>query len=435
MALDLAKFESLIGNIEEAAKYIRYVMNVHYYSEFSAEAMYLMGGYLYNNHFRDMALMVLNRILQDKRNHPYYVESIKLLAKIYRREAQYYSNQLKITDAHKVVTELQKLEAKTIKVKFILDIPDKEMHEHEPKLIISTNTNGVLSTNKLPVSQYAADGMKVDFIFTTRLSSREESIKDQTVSGFKDIILPILGDTKVIIESMEYGRQEFILTEDEKAYQLKKNISLVKLSFLLVQFQGVDPEDKNKKLPVEYYIQSKIGEEIVDEGEIEYTAQVAEFNVPILGISEILAKTEGYFPTKLILTPQLKGNKKVHVINLDKVKKEKKIILYHFNFNERSAEISEDSYNLIEGLKEIMKLYPKMKIEIRGHTDNTLEEKQSQKLSLERATAVSTFLQTFGIDPSRMVPLGYGNSEPIADSTSVEGRPQNNRIEIKVIDM
>jgi OOP family OmpA-OmpF porin len=66
-------------------------------------------------------------------------------------------------------------------------------------------------------------------------------------------------------------------------------------------------------------------------------------------------------------------------------------------------------------------------LRIEGHTDNRGAPARNQKLSEERASAVAHWLVQHGVDCKRLVPVGYGDSDPIADNGSDEGRAQNRR--------
>ncbi len=69
-------------------------------------------------------------------------------------------------------------------------------------------------------------------------------------------------------------------------------------------------------------------------------------------------------------------------------------------------------------------------IDIAGHTDSTGADTYNQDLSVRRANAVKNFLIDQGIDPRVMSTIGYGESRPIADNRTSEGRAQNRRVEV-----
>lgn len=63
-----------------------------------------------------------------------------------------------------------------------------------------------------------------------------------------------------------------------------------------------------------------------------------------------------------------------------------------------------------------------LKIRIEGHTDNVGNPRINQPLSLYRAKAVATYLIEKGIDPARIEAIGHGDSRPVADNSTEEGR-------------
>ena len=69
-------------------------------------------------------------------------------------------------------------------------------------------------------------------------------------------------------------------------------------------------------------------------------------------------------------------------------------------------------------------------LEIVGHTDSTGPEDYNQRLSERRAQAAADYLESKGVSPSRMVVKGAGESSPIADNATREGRSMNRRVEL-----
>lgn len=69
---------------------------------------------------------------------------------------------------------------------------------------------------------------------------------------------------------------------------------------------------------------------------------------------------------------------------------------------------------------------------VEGYTDNSGDAGFNQKLSLERADAVKAELVANGANAEKITTVGYGESKPIADNATSEGRAKNRRVEIKV---
>ncbi len=91
------------------------------------------------------------------------------------------------------------------------------------------------------------------------------------------------------------------------------------------------------------------------------------------------------------------------------------------------------SYKSLNDLVEVMKLKPSLIIEIGGHTDNTGSTEINLKLSQDRADAVRKYLIKKGITGSRITAVGYGDSLPVADNLTEEGKAKNRRTEVKII--
>ena len=83
----------------------------------------------------------------------------------------------------------------------------------------------------------------------------------------------------------------------------------------------------------------------------------------------------------------------------------------------------------INEIFQFLKDDPSLKFEIDGHTDNTGETQHNLQLSQQRADAVKVQLISMGIDPLRLTSKGFGDSKPIADNSSPEGKANNRRVE------
>jgi OOP family OmpA-OmpF porin len=68
-----------------------------------------------------------------------------------------------------------------------------------------------------------------------------------------------------------------------------------------------------------------------------------------------------------------------------------------------------------------------------GHTDSVGTDAYNQKLSVRRADAVKAYLVTKGIEKNRVYTEGKGETQPVADNKTTEGRSKNRRVEIEVV--
>ncbi|MEP6610564.1 MAG: OmpA family protein, partial [Mucilaginibacter sp.] len=76
---------------------------------------------------------------------------------------------------------------------------------------------------------------------------------------------------------------------------------------------------------------------------------------------------------------------------------------------------------------------PETNILIVGHTDNTGSDAHNMELSIQRAQAVKAVITGDNITGSRLTVQGKGETEPIGDNTTVDGRAQNRRVEIVIV--
>jgi outer membrane protein OmpA-like peptidoglycan-associated protein len=110
--------------------------------------------------------------------------------------------------------------------------------------------------------------------------------------------------------------------------------------------------------------------------------------------------------------------------------KDKKIEIMetvHFAFNK--AMIKPQSYSILNKVVEVLKLYPEIKIEVQGHTDNKGNDFYNWCLSGSRAKSVKNYLIAHGIEPYRLTSVAYGETCPIDTNATADGRAKNRRVE------
>lgn len=99
-------------------------------------------------------------------------------------------------------------------------------------------------------------------------------------------------------------------------------------------------------------------------------------------------------------------------------------------FKTSSSTLSEESKIALKKFAANLADLPDTDLTILGHTDNTGTAEYNEKLSVDRANSVASYLQTCGLSRSRMKIEGRSYLEPIADNNTLEGRQQNRRVEI-----
>ncbi|MGJ4803314.1 OmpA family protein [Luteimonas sp. SDU82] len=100
------------------------------------------------------------------------------------------------------------------------------------------------------------------------------------------------------------------------------------------------------------------------------------------------------------------------------------------NFAVDSAEILPDSRPQIEQVHALLQQDPALRLAVEGHTDNTGIAARNRELSQERAQAVVAALAEQGIDATRLSAAGFGDTRPVGDNATDEGRARNRRVEL-----
>jgi len=104
------------------------------------------------------------------------------------------------------------------------------------------------------------------------------------------------------------------------------------------------------------------------------------------------------------------------------------------DFNEKvlfafdKSDLSPSSATSLDKLVQVLKDYPDTNIEVQGHTDSKGSGNYNMKLSERRAAEVSAYLRGGGVSDSRLTTKGYGETAPVADNGSDDGRAQNRRV-------
>lgn len=103
-------------------------------------------------------------------------------------------------------------------------------------------------------------------------------------------------------------------------------------------------------------------------------------------------------------------------------------------FDTNKSTIKPASASVLEELGNVLKENPNVKVNICGHTDGDGKETDNLKLSQQRAESVKNYLnKNFAIELKRMTTEGKGESEPLTDNNSEDGKKQNRRVEFNII--
>lgn len=251
----------------------------------------------------------------------------------------------------------------------------------------------------------------------------------------------ITTETGIYEKSLPAGR--YVVQAEKEGYRWKRRVIILKEG----EQKVVDFALSKKELVQKGWLTGRIYDVKTEEPliaqvkfpETEVPAvasdQTGIYKVELLpGTYTVSVEADGYTP---IVEPVVIGAQETIVKNFalkSKPKKGERIVLRGIHFESGKSTITPDSYSILDEAAKILKENPNLKVEIGGHTDSVGSDSYNMRLSFDRANAVRQYLiSVHGIDPSRLIAKGYGETMPIADNKTKEGRAKNRRIEFLIL--
>ena len=117
----------------------------------------------------------------------------------------------------------------------------------------------------------------------------------------------------------------------------------------------------------------------------------------------------------------------------EEVKEQIRLAAKGIYFESGNDVIKAESFPNLDQLATIMNEYNEAKVMIEGHTDSQGADAANMTLSQKRADAVKMYIASKGVMESRMTAIGYGQTKPVADNGSAEGRAVNRRVDFKLV--
>ncbi len=143
----------------------------------------------------------------------------------------------------------------------------------------------------------------------------------------------------------------------------------------------------------------------------------------------------GYmFHSDNVIVPEATGYNEVEKeVQLLPVNPGAKIVLSNVFFDSGKHKLKEESFPELTKLARVFSLYPKLVIEISGHTDSQGAAGANKALSERRAKACVDYMVSIGVQENQLTSAGYGEDEPRDTNKTKEGRANNRRVEAKII--
>lgn len=114
----------------------------------------------------------------------------------------------------------------------------------------------------------------------------------------------------------------------------------------------------------------------------------------------------------------------------DEIQKSGHVAVYGIHFDTGKATLQADSDQVLGEIAKLMAESADLKLRVEGHTDNQGNAATNQVLSEKRAQAVVAWLSAHGVSASRLTAQGFGQTKPVADNSTEEGRAKNRRVEL-----
>jgi len=106
------------------------------------------------------------------------------------------------------------------------------------------------------------------------------------------------------------------------------------------------------------------------------------------------------------------------------------VAVYGIHFDTDKADLKVGASKTLEEVVKLLQTHPELAVEIQGHTDSTGGDEHNLDLSRRRAATVKSYLLLFGITGDRLTTSGFGESNPVGDNATEEGRALNRRVEL-----
>jgi outer membrane protein OmpA-like peptidoglycan-associated protein len=154
-------------------------------------------------------------------------------------------------------------------------------------------------------------------------------------------------------------------------------------------------------------------------------------NIPNLGFKPKMFSIGGHFDDRYIKMSSIKnirvneGGKKLY----DRLLAEGKFVTRGILFDVSKATIKPESMGVLNKIANLLKKHSDINFSVEGHTDSDGEDASNQKLSEARANSVKIALVELGVDSSRLETKGFGESKPVSENTTPEGKANNRRVE------
>lgn len=267
-----------------------------------------------------------------------------------------------------------------------------------------------------------------------------DSIQIDPVSGEFTIRLPYGMKYKTAIASKDYavldneldltGYVEYALV-NHSVYAERKDANLAVLSGNIINIKTDKPLTSD--VPVKLKVNG------VETLGFKYDSVNASYTLKLpVGVSyDILPSVKNFYNKyeQVDLTKVKKGAKIAKNFYVTPIEVGQTVNIDFIYFESGKSVLKPASFRSLNSLVEFLNEYPNVKVEISGHTDNTGSQAINQKISEQRAKAVTDYVVSMGVPADRIISKGYSSKKPKVPNTTAKGRAENRRVEFTIIEI
>jgi OmpA-OmpF porin, OOP family len=259
-------------------------------------------------------------------------------------------------------------------------------------------------------------------LFAPILHAQDEPRKD--AEGCKDspLVTRFPGSIINSCENKEFDQYDFPLGADKDGNPITKHIEGEFHSWDIATRQGMS----------ELQLYRNFDNALKAAGfKIDYESSPSAITAH-KGGTWIYLETKGEFYYQTIVTSK-EMNQEVTAdasILKDEIEKTGHVAVYGIHFDTAKATIQPDSEDTLKQVAALLQQNPDLKLRVEGHTDNQGSAVANQALSERRAQAVVAWLTSHGVAANRLKAQGFGETKPVAENSTDEGRAKNRRVEL-----
>jgi len=259
------------------------------------------------------------------------------------------------------------------------------------------------------------------FAFNVRAQDPE---KQQDAEGCKDspLVTRFPGSTIHSCENKEYEQADFPLGTDKEGTALTKHVEGDYHSW------DVGTRHGTSQIQVSRNFQTALKNAGFS---IDYANSPGEI-VAHKGATWIYLDNKGEFYYQTIVTEkQMQQEVTADASSLgEEINKTGHVAVYGIHFDTGKATIQPDSEKILSEIAKLLEQNADLKLRVEGHTDNQGNAAANQTLSEKRAQAVVAWLVAHDVSASRLTAVGLGQTKPVADNSTPEGRTKNRRVDL-----